>query len=39
MTEVQTQNPIAVVRVPTTRRHMLRRIAMNTYVALVGASR
>lgn len=37
MTEAQTQPPIAVVRVPTTRRHMLRRIAINTYIVLVGA--
>ena len=29
--------PLAVMRVPTDRRHMLRRIAINTYVALVGA--
>jgi len=36
MTEISTPPPIAVKRISTSRRSMLRRIAMNTYIALVG---
>lgn len=36
MTETPAPQPL-VKRIPTSRRYMLRRVAMNTYVALVGA--
>ncbi|MBA3874015.1 MAG: endonuclease/exonuclease/phosphatase family protein [Anaerolineae bacterium] len=37
MTDSPVQTPLAVARIPNTRRYMLRRVAINTYIALVGA--
>ncbi len=37
MIDVPNPTPLAIKRIPTSRGYMLRRVAMNTYIVLVGA--